>query len=76
MEIPAPFVWQTALNDFHISYQLNVYTEEPSRQGAIYTGLHASIQDAFRDAGIEILSPAYHAWRSGEDSTISPSKVI
>ncbi|MCU0405091.1 MAG: mechanosensitive ion channel family protein, partial [Chitinophagaceae bacterium] len=73
MESPAPFVWQTALNDFHISYQLNIYTQEASKQGSIYADLHANIQDAFRDAGIEILSPGYMALRNGNDSTIPPT---
>lgn len=72
-ETPAPYVWQTSLNDFHISYQLNVYSKFPEKQGAIYAALHASIQDVFRDAGIEILSPAYSAMRNGNRSTIPPS---
>jgi small-conductance mechanosensitive channel len=74
-ESPAPFVWQTSLNDYHISYQLNVYTGMPEKQGSIYAALHASIQDAFRDAGIEILSPAYASLRNGAGSTVPPNDI-
>jgi small-conductance mechanosensitive channel len=73
LKTPEPFVWQTSLNDYHISYQLNIYTNLPAKQSAIYAALHANIQDSFRDAGVEILSPAYNALRSGADSTIPPS---
>jgi small-conductance mechanosensitive channel len=65
-------VWQTSLNDFHISYQLNVYTHFAEKQGAVYAQLHASIQDAFRDANIEILSPMYSSLRNGSASTVPP----
>jgi small-conductance mechanosensitive channel len=35
-----------------------------------YSELHQNIQDRFREAGIEILSPAYEAHRDGSPSTI------
>jgi hypothetical protein len=67
---PAPFVLQTALNDNHVSYELNAYTDLPNAMARTYSELHQNIQDRFREAGIEILSPAYEAHRDGSPSTI------
>jgi len=66
----APYVLQTALNDFYVSYQVNAHTNEPDKQPQIYSELHENIQDAFNEAGIEILSPHYRADRDGNASTI------
>lgn len=67
-----PFVLQTSLDDFYVSYQLNVYTEESNRMAAIYSELHQHIQDKFNDGGVEILSPHYRAARDGNMTTIPP----
>lgn len=67
---PKPFVLQTALNDFYISYQLNAYTHEANLQAEIYSDLHQHIQDVCAERGIEIMSPHYFAKRDGEKSTI------
>jgi small-conductance mechanosensitive channel len=69
---PAPFVLQTSLDDFFVSYQLNAYTKEPNKQALIYSLLHQNIQDACNEAGIEIMSPHYHSVRDGNSSTIPP----
>jgi small-conductance mechanosensitive channel len=66
----APFVLQTSLDDFYVSYQLNAHTFEPDKQPAIYSELHQNIQDGFNEAGIEILSPHYRAARDGNQTTI------
>jgi small-conductance mechanosensitive channel len=58
---PKPFVLQTALSDFYVAYEINAYTEAPNRMDAIYSELHQNIQDAFRDAGVQIMSPNYRA---------------
>ena len=29
LELPAPFVFQTGLDDFYVSYEINVYTDKP-----------------------------------------------
>lgn len=62
---PKPFVLQTSLDDFYISYQINAYTKEANKQAAIYSNLLENIQDVFREAGIEIMSPSYHVIRDG-----------
>jgi small-conductance mechanosensitive channel len=60
---PEPFVLQTSLNDYHISYQLNAYTKHPEIQPRIYSELHQNIQTKFNEAGVEILSPMYNTLR-------------
>jgi small-conductance mechanosensitive channel len=67
---PAPFVWQTSLDDFYVSYQLNAFTNDAQHQGEIYSEIHQHIQDCCREAGIEIMSPHYQSNRRGDESTI------
>lgn len=67
---PAPFVWQTALNDFHVSYNLNAATDQPQLIPFIYSDLHQNIQDCCNEAGIEIMSPGFTAIRDGNHTTI------
>lgn len=67
---PAPFVLQTSLGDFSVSYELNVYTDQPSMMSKIYSQLYQNIQDKCNEAGIEILSPQYSAIRDGNQNTI------
>lgn len=67
---PEPFVLQTSLDDFYVSYQLNAYTDHPERMVKIYSVLHQNIQDHCNEAGIEIMSPSYSALRDGHHSTI------
>ncbi|MHC0445525.1 mechanosensitive ion channel family protein [Flavobacterium sp. 3-218] len=69
---PKPFVLQTSLDDFYVSYQINVYTKEPTKQPRIYSSLHQNIQDSFFAAGIEIMSPHYSAFRDGSATAIPP----
>ncbi|SOD15116.1 mechanosensitive ion channel family protein [Pedobacter xixiisoli] len=71
LDEPKPFVLQTSLDDFNISYQINAYTKEANRQALIYSNLLENIQDTFTAAGIEIMSPSYHVVRDGgkEDKT-------
>lgn len=65
LETPEPFVLQTALDDFYVAYELNVYTRTPNRMAGIYSDLHERIQDGCNEAGIEILSPHFRALRDG-----------
>lgn len=67
---PAPFVFQTALNDFNVSYEINAYTARPDLIYETYTALRHGIQDQFNAAGVEIMSPNYHAVRDGNTVTI------
>jgi small-conductance mechanosensitive channel len=67
---PAPFVLQTSLNDFSITYELNAYTADVHNLIEIQSELHQNIQDKFNEAGVEIMSPTYSALRDGNQVTI------
>ncbi|MEO1559773.1 MAG: mechanosensitive ion channel domain-containing protein, partial [Cyanobacteria bacterium J06632_19] len=67
---PEPFVLQTSLDDFYVSYELNAFTHNPSIMARIYSELHQNIQDKCNEAEIEILSPHYSAVRDGSQITI------
>ncbi len=67
---PKPFVLQTSLDDFYVSYQINAITKTPKKQALIYSMLHQNIQDVCNEKGIEIMSPHYRADRDGNKSTI------
>jgi len=70
---PAPFVLQTSLDDFYVSYQINGYIKEPNKQATIYSSLHQNIQDVCNERGIEILSPHYRSERDGNMTSIPAS---
>lgn len=73
LELPAPFVLQTSLDDFYVSYQINAYTEKPSVMARTYSELHQNIQEKFNEAGVEIMSPHYSTLRDGNMTTIPES---
>lgn len=72
---PKPFVLQTSLDDFYVSYQINAYTQESKKAAKSYSDLHSAIQDAFTEAGVEIMSPHYRASRDGSDLAIPPKYI-
>ena len=67
---PPPRVLQTALNDFHVSYEIDACVNDVDRYRETLSELLGAIQDHFADAGVEILSPGYHAVRDGSASTV------
>jgi len=67
---PEPFVLQTSLNDFYVTYEINAYTDQPNLMATIYAELHQNIQDKFNEAGVEIMSPHYTQVRDGNKTTI------
>jgi small-conductance mechanosensitive channel len=70
LQSPPPFVLQTALNDFYVTYELNAFTDHPQTMPAVYSGLHKNIPDKFNEAGVEIISPHYSQLRDGGHTTI------
>ena len=58
---PPPRVQQSSLEDFYVRYTLLVALETPQRRGPILALLHANIQDAFNEHGVQIMSPNYEA---------------
>jgi small-conductance mechanosensitive channel len=71
---PKPFVHQTSLDDYYVSYELNVHTFESKRIPFVYSEIHKNILEVFNAAGVEILSPAYMAARDGNLTTV-PSQL-
>ena len=70
LDNPLPFVLQTGLGDFSVTYELKAYTNYPTKMEIIYSNLHQNMQDQCNEADIEILSPTYSAVRDGNMSTI------
>jgi small-conductance mechanosensitive channel len=60
---PQPFVLQKSLDDFFVTYELNVHTDAPTRMPQTYSDLHQNIQDVFNEFGVQIMSPHYLADR-------------
>jgi small-conductance mechanosensitive channel len=58
---PEPFVWQRALSDFYVEYELNVSLEDPEQRLPVLSVLCANIQDEFNEHGVQILSPHFMA---------------
>lgn len=67
---PKPFVLQTSLDDFYVSYQINAYVKNASGLVKIKSDLHQNIQDEFNRGGVEIMSPHYRSERDGNEVTI------
>ncbi len=72
---PTPFVLQTSLDDFYVTYELNAHSDAPHLQTEIYSELHQNIQDIFNEHEVEIMSPHYRAARDGNQTTI-PKKYL
>lgn len=70
LETPQPFVLQTSLNDFYVTYEINAYTGAPNKMATIYSELHQQIQEQFNEAGLEIMSPHYTQIRDGNRTAI------
>ncbi len=58
---PEPFVVQKALDDFYVSYELRARLEREIDRFRVLSDLHARIQDAFNEHGVQIMSPHFEA---------------
>ncbi len=67
---PKPYVLQTSLDDFYVSYEINAYTNMPLTMYLVYSELHQNIQDTFFEAGVEIMSPHYTTLRDGNAAAV------
>jgi len=67
---PRPFVLQSSLDDFYVSYELNAFTLYPQNMQFIYSSLHQNIQDKFNEGGIEINSPHFVSVRDGNQLAV------
>lgn len=59
MKKPVPFILQKSLDDFYVTYELNVYTNDPQKMGVVYSAIHQNILDVFNEHGVQIMSPHY-----------------
>jgi len=58
---PPPQVFQTSLDDFYVKYQLvcRATASAPAERAAVLSALFANVQDAFNEAGVQIMSPHF-----------------
>lgn len=63
---PKPFVYQRSLSDFYVEYELRAHIDNPENRLPILSDLHAEIQDAFNEAGVQIMSPHFEAQPDGK----------
>ena len=50
---------QTALGDFAVTHQINVYCDTARTMSRTYAALHRNILDVFNENGVQIMTPAY-----------------
>jgi small-conductance mechanosensitive channel len=62
---PKPSVLQRALNDFSVQYELRAHIEQPEERFRVLSDLHAQIQDAFNEFGVQIMAPAFESQPEG-----------
>lgn len=58
---PRPYVLQKALTDFYVEYELRAHLERSVERFRVLSDLHAQIQDAFNEFGVQIMSPNFEA---------------
>lgn len=58
---PAPRVIQFSLSDFYVEYWLLVNIDRAEERYVMLSELHANIQDAFNQHGVQIMSPAFES---------------
>ena len=56
---PLPFVLQQSLDDFAVTYELNVFCDKPSEMYRLYTELHRNVLDVFNEYNVQIMTPSY-----------------
>lgn len=56
---PKPYVLQRELSDFYVAYTLIARIENATLRIETLSALHAQIQDAFNEFGVQIMSPHY-----------------
>jgi small-conductance mechanosensitive channel len=79
---PRPRVLQKALADFYVGYQLLVNLDKPEERAPVLSELHAQIQDAFNEFGVQIMSPHFKSQPSDRvfvprsDWFAAPAKAV
>lgn len=68
---PEPVVRQMGLSDFYVEYKLIAFIDDPMQKVKILSDLHQHIQDAFAEAGVQIMSPHFE---SQPDNNVLPGE--
>ena len=68
--VPSPFVYQRALGDWHVEYELFAHMDKPLERVPVLSALHANIQDQFNTYGVQIMSP--HFVMQPKDNVVVP----
>jgi small-conductance mechanosensitive channel len=58
-DLPEPYVYQRALSDFYVEYELFASLADPTQRVACLSELHARILDEFNEHGVQIMSPHF-----------------
>jgi small-conductance mechanosensitive channel len=61
LRTPPPFVLHKSLDDFCVTYEINVYCDTPVGMEARYTDLHRNVLDLFNEYGVQIMTPSYES---------------
>jgi len=67
---PEPYVYQRALNDFYVEYELFCHINDARRRVPVLSLLHGAIQDCFNEYGVQIMSP--HFFEQPAQPVLSP----
>ena len=59
LQEPKPFVLQTGLGDFAVTYEINAFVGTTQDIAGKYNELHGHILDVFNEHGVQIMTPAY-----------------
>lgn len=70
---PKPFVYQRALGDFYVEYELFAYMDLPLNRVPVLSALHGNIQDQFNSYGVQIMSPHFME-QPDKDVIVPPAK--
>ena len=68
-----PAILQTALSDFYVEYQLHCRIERVEERLQVLSALHAEVQDAFNEFGVQMMSPHFIA-QPAQNLVVPPEK--
>jgi small-conductance mechanosensitive channel len=68
--MPEPYVYQRALSDFYVEYELFCSIDQPMQRIPVTSALHASILDEFNAHGVQIMSP--HFLKQPDQAVVVP----
>ncbi len=57
---PPPYIYQRALTDFYVEYELFAVLPIPADRVSALSALHGSIQDVFNEFAVQIMSPQFY----------------